>query len=159
MTRPEYKRLLIFDKDGVLMDSSHRYRLKENGLIDLKHWIDNEVNHVYDKPLPHASVYKAAIKCPETFVVIATASDLTTHGQKERLLSVLGAPNALIHRQGRSDARGGAELKIEGLKQLIDEHKLHKVEKVVYEDNPNYLRNITSALGATGVLVKSNQGH
>ena len=34
-------RIVIYDLDGTIIDSSHRIRLHENGSLDLEHWKQN----------------------------------------------------------------------------------------------------------------------
>lgn len=50
-------RFYVYDLDGTVIDSRHRYRTLENGDIDLQHWIDNSTpEQIFkDKLLPLAS--------------------------------------------------------------------------------------------------------
>jgi len=58
------KKFMIFDLDGTLIDSSHRYSSLPNGDIDLPAWIrDNTPENVAkDKLLPLGQVVKSRMK-------------------------------------------------------------------------------------------------
>jgi hypothetical protein len=49
-------------------------------------------------------------------------------------------------------------LKINGLRQVINQHKLHSTRKVFFEDNPKYLAEVCAAIGAEGRWILSRQG-
>ncbi len=154
------KRVHIYDMDGTIVCSMHRYRtLEKSGktTIDLAHWIENEHKAYHDSLLPLAKQYQNDLTNPSIFTVIATARHI--QGEDERFIrEKLGEPQALISRQGREDTRGGAQLKIEGLTQLFNEHNLWNCAKHFWEDNLSYLTKVCFALNMKGHFVPSNQG-
>jgi beta-phosphoglucomutase-like phosphatase (HAD superfamily) len=154
------KRLAIYDFDGTLVDSSHRYKttLCEDGIerIDLAYWIANEKLTMGDTLLPLMETFYNDCKNPEVIVVIATARiwcDLTVEFCERYSIN----PDYIIARQDRSDTRGGAQLKLQGLEFVTKTHKPETIE--VYEDNLQYLATMCKALNAVGHFFPSNQGH
>ena len=116
------KKIAIFDMDGVLVDSSWRYRVSkvDNTKIDLQYWRDNEKAFIDNK---------------------------------------LGKPNAIIYRKD-NDNRGGAEMKIKGLKKLLSLKQFKDIKDItVFEDNAKYLKAICDYFKCKGVYIPSNQGH
>lgn len=147
--------------DGVLVCSLHRYKLQaEKQAIDLQHWIDNEPNHVFDTLLPTHEQYKQDLLNPETFVIIATARDLESHKQFDFIRDIVGQPNAVVSRLGRSDTRGGVQMKSEGILAVINAHGLNGVkDRHVYEDNASYLLGVCENIAAIPHFIPSLQGH
>ena len=113
------KKIKIFDMDGTIIDSSHRYRANEAGTaIDLDFWIKNDVPEMIakDKFLPLMKWAIDAINDPEVYVIFATARGCVDgDGNYQYLEDNNIIPQKFIHRLGREDKRGGAELKIEGI--------------------------------------------
>ena len=64
----------IWDLDGTVIDSSHRYYTLENGDIDLPRWIENNTreNIALDKLLPLADLMRDNYRSGDT-VIICTA--------------------------------------------------------------------------------------
>lgn len=150
----------IYDMDGTLVDSSHRYRIAANGKIDLQFWIDNCTPEkiAQDSLLPLAAQYKAQLNNPEIYVVIATARVLED-ADMLFIQNVLGTPNKIVSRNGRDDNRKGAQMKIAGLRYLNSLKQFANVNKrFFYEDNKDYLYPVAAALGAVPVFIPSNQG-
>jgi hypothetical protein len=146
--------------DGTIVCSRHRYRtIEKNGrpAIDLQYWIENEHRAYNDSLLPLAAQYRKDIADARTFVIIATARHLQ-RADRKFIREKLGRPDAIVSRAGRTDVRGGADLKIAGLKRIFEKHNLHDAVKVFWEDNFSYLSKVCAAIGARGVLVPSAQG-
>lgn len=155
-----YKRVHIYDMDGTIVCSMHRYRTQENNgqtAIDLQYWLDNEHRAMEDSLLPLAQQYKEDLANPETFVIIATARVLNTP-DLQFIREILGEPNAIVSREGRKDTRKGAEMKIAGLFRIFNHHDLWIAEKHFWEDNMNYLTQVCKAIGAKAHFVPSRQG-
>lgn len=153
------KEIHIYDMDGTLVDSSHRYRIGENGKIDLAHWIENCKPEMIekDKLLPLADQYKEQLNNPEIYTVIATARVLE-ESDWNYIKNVLGVPNKVISRNGRDDTRKGAKMKIDGLRYLRYLRQFANVKKYFYEDNKDYLYPVAEYLCAVPVFCQSNQG-
>lgn len=155
-----YKRIRIFDMDGVLVDSSHRYKLQtHNQQIDLQHWIKNEPLHIHDTLLETAKTYALHRLDPESFTIIATARDLTLHNQHDFIRDRLGNPNAIVSRLGRGDTRKGIVMKTEGILSALNEHGLnHVTDRVFYEDNRDNLLGVCENINAIPRYIESSQG-
>jgi len=154
------KRVHIYDMDGTIVCSLHRYKTREteNGeRIDLQHWLDNEPKAFYDDLLPLAEQYKRDLADPETMVVIATAR-VINNPDRWFIRNRLGEPDYLISREGRKDKRSGSLLKIMGIKALLSTFTI-KPELHFWEDNIEYLEKVCHAVGAVPHYVPSKQGH
>lgn len=154
------KRIHIWDFDGTLVDSSHRYRIKDNGKIDLEHWIANEHKVFEDTVISHtADKFRQLRDSAADYVIIATARiwcDLSQQFVKTHDLE----PQAVYARRDRDDTRGGAALKIQAVKRLMNLKQFAGVETIhVYEDNKAYLRDICQAFDGIAHFIPSNQGH
>ena len=154
------KKIHVYDMDGCIVDSSHRYKTLECGTkIDLPYWIANEHRTLEDTLLPLAKQYQDDIVNPEIFTIIATARiwcDLTQKFAE----TVLGLPNFKVARKDRNDNRGGAALKIAGVKRIMNLRQFKNVSEIhVFEDNIQYMNDVSKALGATGHYFPSCQGH
>ena len=154
------KKIAIFDMDGVLVDSSWRYRVsKEDATkIDLAFWRENERGAYFDELLPMASEYQEMLKSEDTFVIIATARTMNT-ASWAFIDNKLGKPNAMIYRADH-DNRGGADMKIAGLKKILSLKQFRNINDItMYEDNAKYLKAICDYFKCKGVYIPSNQGH
>lgn len=156
------KKIAIFDMDGVLVDSSWRYRVSKDDAtkIDLEFWRKNEKGAYFDELLPMAKEYQEMLNDPEYFVIIATARTMNS-ASWAFIDAKLGKPNAIIYRKD-NDNRGGAEMKIKGLKKLFSLKQFKGIDKAnitMFEDNIKYLHSICSFFGIRGVYIPSNQGH
>ena len=158
-----FKKLFIYDFDGTLVDSSHRYKgmICADGVerIDLAHWIANEYRVLDDTLLPEVKNYLLALADPAIFVVIATARiwcDLSKEFVRREGIQ----PQHVIARRDRKDDRGGAALKIEGVNALLESNVFtEKPEIHVFEDNLQYLQTLCDYYRARGHYFPSNQGH
>lgn len=149
----------IYDMDGTLVCSQHRYRLNHKQKIDLQHWINNEHLHVNDDLLPLVDEYKADLLRADVFVIIATARDLTSHNQHEWIDKKLGSPDAIVSRLGRDDRRGGVELKTQGILDVLKAANLTNAKKYFFEDNIDYLLGVCENIDAIPRYIPSNQGY
>ena len=153
------KEIHVFDFDGTLVDSSHRYRLGDNGRIDLQHWIDNEHKTLQDSPLPLLADFITMQTTKGIFPLIATARiwcDLSVQWAQKHGISA-----HVIARKNREDLRGGAALKITGINRLLNLRQFHSVDRIhVYEDNQDYLNEICEYYeNSVPHFIPSNQGY
>lgn len=159
------KKVFIFDMDGVLCCSLHRYRTirEDSGVerIDLEHWRANE-HRAYDDALgPLVNEYRAASRRDDTFVVIATARELRDPDMRW-IRDHLGMPDYLISRPHGSGISGGT-LKVRGLNKILNLKPFRGATLEVFEDNVSYLRTIVDSLAdrftIRGHYIPSKQGH
>lgn len=153
------KEIKIYDMDGTIVCSLHRYKTNEAGTaIDLQYWRDNEFRAYDDSLLPLAEQYKADLANPECYVIIATARVL--HEPDMAFINdKLGKPNYIISRRGNDDTRSGKELKIKGLQKFFNLKNFKNAKAVFFEDNMSYLKAVCDHFKITGVYVPSLQGH
>jgi len=160
------KKIKIYDLDGTLIDSSHRYRTK-NGAIDLQHWRENDTRKNVLENDTFLDLYewlKVDLKRNDTFVIFATARACTYNDHNYEFLKNNDiVPDMFIHRMGDTDTRGGAALKIEAIKPLLKLPKFKNATKHVFEDNIQYLHDMCLALNdnhkLVGHFVPSEQGY
>jgi hypothetical protein len=155
------KRFTIYDMDGTIVDSSHRYRtqigVNNKVAIDLQHWRDNQHLAMLDQLLPLAEQYKLDLADPECYVVIATAR-VMNEPDWQFVREVLGEPDYFISRK-EGDSQSGKTLKINGLQKFFNLKNFKGVSAVFYEDNVEYLKAVCDHFGITGVYIPSVQGH
>lgn len=155
------ERIKVYDMDGTLVDSLHRYRTKlVDGVekIDLEYWRENCTPEkiMADGFLPLYADYREALNDPATYVIIATAREMTEADWQ--FVERMGAPDHFIFRK-TGDTRRGADMKRAGLRKLFSLRQFSKVmHRVFFEDNRDYLA-ICDDLGMVPVLVESKQGH
>jgi len=155
----------IFDFDGTLVDSSHRYRTDATGqAIDLQFWIDNENLAYLDKPIEKVcNLFRSLCDSVSDYALIATAR-IWCEGANSVIRNANIKPNSLVARRDRNDNRGGAELKIAHVNRLLNLKQFSQVTEIhVYEDNLTYLKKISDFYYQRGYIVKghyypSNQG-
>ena len=156
------KRIAIYDMDGTIVCSLHRYRTvfdNDGERIDLGYWRENEHRALEDNLLPLAEQYKKDNLDPDCIVIIATArvlrdADLTFISTK------LGDPDHIVSRADGDNTSGGT-LKVYGLKPIIEEYRdFFDIEDITfYEDNVKYLKTVCDAFNIRGVYIPSKQGH
>lgn len=153
------KRVAIYDMDGTIVDSSHRYRtiVDEKGeRIDLDYWRENEHRAMDDSLLPLAVQYKTDLQDDNCYVIIATAR-VMHEPDYQFLRVVLGEPDYLISRPQDSTISGKA-LKIGGLAKFFNLMNFKNADFVFYEDNIDYLKAVCDRFNIRGVYVPSKQG-
>lgn len=161
-TATKIKYIDIFDIDGVLLDSSHRYRTittKKGERIDLNHWRENEHLCLNDSRLPTALQYDKSLMSQNRFVIIATSRILRAKDY-QAIENLLGMPDSIV---GRShNKQKGHNLKISGIQRIIQDCNLQHVKNenmTVYEDNITYLKGICDFFKCKGIYIPSTQGH
>jgi hypothetical protein len=150
------KRVSIYDMDGTVVCSLHRYRTFGDK-IDLAYWRANEYRAMDDSLLPLAEQYKQDLVDPECYVIIATARVM--HDPDYRFVTmILGQPDHIVSRKDGDNTSGGI-LKIKGLQKFFNLKNFKGAEFVFYEDNASYLKTVCDFFGIRGVYIPSKQGH
>lgn len=129
-------KIIVFDIDGVLVDSSHRYRNLPDGTIDLAYWLENNTPEqiAKDKLLPLSITYRNAISHPDYYVIIATARQ-AGDADFEYIREKLGFPQHMIYRKP-GDHRPDWLLKLSALRKLLNLRQFWMTPIIVFEDNP-----------------------
>ena len=155
-------RIAIYDMDGTIVDSSHRYRVIMGAdnvqRIDLPHWRENQKLAMLDTLLPLSQQYRADIADPQCYVIIATAR-VMNKPDLQYIREILGEPDYIIARKGDNDTRGGAKLKIAGLAKFFNLKNFRNATATFYEDNAQYLKAVCDRFNIRGVYIPSVQGH
>ena len=153
-------RVAIYDMDGTIVDSSHRYRtiVDETGeRIDLDYWRENEYRAMDDGLLPMFEQYKQDLADPNCYVIIATARVMNAPDW-QFVNEILGMPDYFISRN-HGDSQSGKTLKINGLARFFNLVNFKDAEFVFYEDNISYLKAVCDRFNIRGVYIPSVQGH
>jgi phosphoglycolate phosphatase-like HAD superfamily hydrolase len=131
-----YKRIHVYDLDGVLVDTSHRYRNKPDGTIDLEYWFDNHSAEMVarDKRLPLAKQYLADCLNPEIYTIVCTARMYHTI-DIEYIVGRLGAPDKLIMRDEKNRNTPDNVLKLRQLQRLFNLKQFANLPRRLWEDN------------------------
>jgi len=137
--KPIFKRIHVYDLDGVLVDTSHRYRNNANGAIDLAYWLENRTAEkiAQDRILPLSRQYLADCLNPEIYTVICTARQWHVL-DVAFIVGNLGAPNKLIMRP-EGNTEHDATLKRKQLNQLFALRQFAKLQRRFWDDNPKNL--------------------
>ena len=154
-------KLAIYDMDGTIVDSSHRYttQIDESGVekINLQYWRDNSYKAMQDTTLPLYKQYLADLADPGTYVIIATARVMGL-ADWEFVNTVLGMPDYFISRKA-DDNQSGKTMKINGLQKFFNLKQFKPANAIFYEDNMEYLKAVCDHFNIRGVYIPSNQGH
>ena len=153
-------RVAIYDMDGTIVDSSHRYRTiidDEGERIDLEYWRENEYRAMDDSLLPMVEQYWRDLLDPNCYVIIATAR-VMNEPDWQFVREKLGEPDYFISRP-KDSSISGKLLKINGLAKFFNLINFRDAEVVFYEDNIQYLKAVCDRFGIRGVYIPSKQGH
>lgn len=154
------KNVKIYDMDGTIVCSLHRYRtINKDGreLIDLDYWRANQHKAMEDSLLPLAEEYKKDLEDKNTYVIIATARVLN-EPDLAFINQVLGEPDFIISRK-EGDAQSGTTLKIKGLARFFNLKNFKQASFTFFEDNTTYLKAVCDKFNIKGVYIPSKQGH
>jgi len=156
------KEIHIYDLDGTVIDSSHRYRYVINAdgwrAIDFPFWRANRTKALEDKLLPLAKQYQNQRRNHEVFVVAATSRAMVEQ-EWLHVNNLLGMPDYMISRT-EGDMQSGATLKISGLLEMFNKlPHLKSLPGFFYEDNLSYLKAVCDEFKFNGIYVPSKQGY
>lgn len=129
------EKIHVYDMDGVLVDTSHRYRNLPDGRIDLEYWFANRTPEkiAQDKLLPLATQYKTDLADPQTYVVICTSRMMHKY-DLHFISTVLGMPNKLCMR-AVDDTRNDAIIKRQTLSRLFNLRQFKNLPRFFWDDN------------------------
>ena len=154
-----FKRIHVYDLDGVLVDSSHRYRNLANGTIDLKYWLANRTpeNINRDKLLPHVWQYVNDILNPYVYVILCT-SRTDSLLDREFIRNKLGQPNKLFMRASDPiDYSPDSVMKRRALQTIFNLKQFQYLPRTLWEDNRINIDRLGDLFTHT-IYVPSQQG-
>jgi len=146
------KEIRIWDLDGTIIDSSHRQLTREDGILDLEHWIENTTPDKIrkDSLLPLCRDYKEGITNTNVITVIATARSMTITDMAY-IHDFLGKPDYFVYRKS-DDSRPDHVIKVEGLTRLVSRFPKESVIKF-WDDNLTNLQEVNNKLKTMGYPV------
>lgn len=137
------KQINVYDMDGVLVDTSHRYRMI-NGVTDMNYW---RANHTAEKMsqdiiLPLAKKYLE--DCFSESVYCVLCSVRSAHILDfEFIVGRLGAPNKiLLVGQHAPPYELDYELKRRALQKLFNLRQFQGLPKFLWEDNTRTIQKL-----------------
>lgn len=156
----------VFDIDGCLVDSLHRYKTLECGTkIDLPYWRKHCTPEkiAKDTLLPLVNFYKSLVGNKKRGVIIATARVMSRADWKY-MHENLNGWDYFIHRLNDNDARRGFILKCQGILKWIKEKEIMTRDLKIWDDNLEQLGAMKNVLDFNGFNVEiehipSQQGH
>ena len=155
------KRVSIYDMDGTIVSSLHRYRTvtDSNGVqkIDLAHWRENQHLAMSDSLLPLHDQYLRDLSDSQCYVIVATARVMNEPDWRF-VREILGEPDYFVSRK-EGDTTSGGVLKIKGITRFFNLANFQDAEYTFYEDNVAYLKTVCDRFGIRGVYIPSEQGH
>lgn len=142
--------IVIFDLDGTVIDSSHRHLSKEDGSLDLDHWIENCTAEkiAADRLLPLATAMRR-MHAVGHHIVVCTARVMSEHD-----LAFLDNNNLPYHAmlsRLEGDTRRDGEMKVDKLwKYLFDRGyaSIREANCIMFDDNLS----VIEAMAHQGVI-------
>tara|TARA_Y100001937_G_C7109062_1_gene326605 strand:+ start:1149 stop:1658 length:510 start_codon:yes stop_codon:yes gene_type:complete len=143
-------RIVIYDLDGTIIDSSHRIKLLENGSLDLEHWKQNSTKEQIfkDDLLPLYWQLVADYK-HGNFVVLCTARELGKYDYE--FIHSMGIYYDKIISRPHGNTMVDHILKKNQLRYFWNLKPFKNIHKSFYDDNLNNLLAI-SELGIGNVF-------
>ena len=110
--------MILFDLDGTVVNSSHRYHANEEGTVDLNHWRANctPSQIAKDLELPLAAYWRQMRKRGVS-IVVCTARVMTSADHTWLVRRGLIA-DLILSREGIQDIRSGVVQKLEQLRRF-----------------------------------------
>lgn len=134
-----FKQIHVYDLDGTLIDSNHRYKSLPNGKIDLDYWFAHHHRINEDTLLPLAKQYKRDIADPETYVVICTLR--SPHPlDLQYIREYLGMPNKLIM-NSKNEKENLNGFKRRELVKVFNLRQFKNLPRYFWEDSKTFIDN------------------
>ena len=148
-------RVLMYDLDGTIIDSSHRIRFKSNGSLDLEHWKANNTKEMIfeDSLLPMYWQLRSDYINGD-IIVICTARELTKWDWE--FIHSMGIYYDYVISRPLGNNTQDHLLKRNQLKHFWNLKQYRKLHKIFYDDNENNLSAIRS-LGSNTTCINAKQ--
>ena len=146
------KQIHVYDMDGVLVDTSHRYRNLPDGTIDLEYWFANRTREQIAKDilLPLAKQYQSDCINENIYTIICT-SRMYNLLDIEFIVGRLGCPDKLIMRP-EGDTTADGILKRRQLQRLFNLKQFQWLPRRLWEDNPHNIAALTHLFTKTFLI-------
>lgn len=153
------KRIHVYDLDGVLVDTSHRYRTDKDGTTDMQYWLANHTADkiAQDKILPLARQYLNDCLAQDIYCILCTVR--TMHElDLEFIIGRLGTPDKILM-VGETSPPYTKDylLKRRALQRIFNLIQLQKLPRTLWEDNRKTIDKLGDMFTHT-IYVPSNQG-
>lgn len=148
------RKLLIYDLDGTVINSDHRYSTLENGDIDLPFWRENSTpeNIANDTILPLSSLMAYHYSIKGNMVAVCTARVLSPYDWKYLKDHSDKIPFHYAMHRPEGCTTADAVLKKQQILKLCNELELSpfmiRTRVEIFDDNPTVLR-MADQLGIT----------
>lgn len=155
-----YRRVNIYDLDGVLVDTSHRYRTLKNGQTDMNYWREHHKPEFikHDRLLPMVKQYRADCMDPDIYTIICSVRTMHKY-DLEFIISYLGVPDKILL-IGEKDEPYTTDyvLKLRALNFLVNFKQFKNVPKRLFEDNFRTIAAFNETYHWDCIYIQSNQG-
>jgi len=148
------KRVSIWDLDGTVICSAHRYRnLPDGKTIDLDYWIKNSTPEKIklDKLLPLVETMQGDIVNKDCYTVVCTAR-VCQDADYDYVRDNIGTVDKFLSRPF-GNREQDAKLKIKQLRWLTTLKQFVSLPKAMFEDNPHNVQAIGAALNIEMIHV------
>lgn len=153
-----FKRIHVYDVDGILLDSSHRHNYFPDGSLDFANYFANCTPEILarDKVLPLAKQYRADCINPHIYTVICSVrSHELIHINS--LDNKIGLPDLLLLcGEKRPPCTPGHLLKLRRLQRLFNLRQFAKLPKYFWEDSAQNIE-ATKHLFTKTFLITDNR--
>lgn len=154
-----FKRIHVYDLDGVLVDTSHRYRTDKNGATDIQYWVENSTakKMAKDKILPLAKQYIHDCIDPEIYCILCTVRAMHVL-DLQYIVGHLGMPDKILMvGESKPPYTKDHILKRRALQRMFNLIQLQKLPRTLWEDNQITIDRLSDMFTHT-IHVNSNQG-
>lgn len=129
------KRIVIFDLDETIVDSSHRTPNNPDGTLNLEKYLElkNRENTFKDSLLPLADFWRS-LDLNETYVVVCTARTWADFDQEFLDHHGLKAHKIIARFTERHNTMRDPDLKREGLAHLFNLKQFRNLPKFMFDD-------------------------
>ena len=130
-----YKRILIFDLDETIVDSSHRTPNHPDGTLNLPLYLQMKTREstLKDSLLPLADFWRS-LDLSENYVVVCTARTWADFDQEFLDIHNLKAHKIFARFTERQSNMRDADLKRESLQQLFNLKQFANLPKIMFDD-------------------------
>jgi len=151
-----FKRIHVYDVDGVLLDSNHRHNYLSNGALDFADYFARSIpaELAKDIVLPLASQYRKDCQNPEIYTVICSVRS-AEQKHVNSILEKIGKPNLmlLVGETNASNMTPGHLLKLRRLSRLFNLRQFANLPRYLWEDSKKNIDTVQHLFTRTFLLT------